>query len=625
LSFATAFRRAARIIGFVGVGMCTFVWLARLSGPFPIHGDGVRDQMPVRDCVELGRCALAGAPTSIAGALPIYQGAAWLDLLTAVRLVGGDTTTQVTVVLALNALAAAVTFVVVWRWLRPAWALPAAYLLAMALAENPQSADLLANGSASPLFDVVMAAGLLCYAVSDRARYLLVAAFAAALAVNVHVVAVTLVPALLLVPAFGRKPVRDVVAAGAVFLAVYFVTSSAALEANVMALAARGSAFVVLPAVAAMVAFEAASRFGARFRRLSVNARAAIIGGVLILPFVLAVLWLVLIERHGFEPRYFHPIYGPVAVFQAAILCAPFDWLGGWQARLRWVPSIILLGSMMAKTWEPIPPPAMSPTWTLADATTVGDAAARAGWSFEDLVFRLQGSASEELLLGIAVEGPRLNDGPPADDRQLQVVLLDSEPPPAPDDYAVVPLEKGRFAAVRSVQSWLRPEGVEVCRRPMNETASPTCERLRVHVAGHWMPFGPESRAEARRHPGAFSFESRVMVTMGTIGMSPPYVTSYRIPVVPHGGEVRDVRLTDGGSAGCRWQFVRADGLRLENTLPATHVRLSAEDDHPGALVVEKPFGVPSCPAREIEISYPPSVLETRPGEPFERLVARNE
>ena len=105
---STAFRRAAPILGFIGVGLCTFVWLARLSTPFPIHGDGIRDQMQVRDCTDLGVCPLAGAPASIGGAVRIYQGAAWLDLLAAVRLLGGDTTTQISVVLALDAIATGV-------------------------------------------------------------------------------------------------------------------------------------------------------------------------------------------------------------------------------------------------------------------------------------------------------------------------------------------------------------------------------------------------------------------------------------------------------------------------------------------------------------------------------------
>ena len=130
------------------------------------------------------------------------------------------------------------------------------------------------------------AAGLLGYALSNRVRFLLVAAFAAALAVNVHVAAVTLLPGLLLIAALGRTSSRDLVAAGTLFAAVYLVTSSAALQANLMALADRGLSFVLLPLVGSIVAVEVALKLGARFRRLSVNLRAVSIGGIIILPFV---------------------------------------------------------------------------------------------------------------------------------------------------------------------------------------------------------------------------------------------------------------------------------------------------------------------------------------------------
>ncbi len=619
-SAATAFWRAAPIVGFVAVGVCTYVWLAQLRTPFPIHGDGIRDQMTVRDCVELGRCHLAGAPASLSGEHRIFQGAAWLDLLTAVRLLGGDTTTQITVILALDAVAAARTFIVVWHWLQPALALPAAYLVAKSIADGTQSASLLANGSASALFEVMTAAGLLCYALSSRTRFLLVAAFAAALAVNVHLVAATLVPGLLLVAAWGRTSSRDVLAAGACFAAVYLVTSGAALAANLLALADREWSILLLVAVV-IVAVESAPRLGARFRALSVTMRAVVTGGVLVLPFAVASLWLIVIERHGFDSRYLHPIWGPKAVFEAALYCAPLLLLGKRHPALRWVPSVVTLCWMVARMWTSLPVPTAVPTWTLTNATTIGAAAASAGWSFEDLVFRLQGHACGELLQGIGMEGPRLNGSPPGEDVQLQVALLDSEPPSASGEYTVVPLQQGQFAALRSVQSWMQPRGVELCRQSLDRAVPPTCEGLRVSIAGHWTPFGPESVADARRNRADFSFESRALVTLGPL-VVPPYVTRYRIPVQPRAGEVREVRLVDRGGAGCRWEFVQADGLRLQNALPATHVRLGADNDGPGVLVIEKPFGVPSCPVDERELAYPPCVLETRPGEAFERLVA---
>src|SRR5439155_800091 len=71
--------------------------------------------------------------------------------------------------------------------------------------------------------------------------HLVVAAFAVATAINVHVAAFSLVVPLVMMAALaGRRPWYEITVAVAVFVATYLVSSSAALRANVMALAERG-------------------------------------------------------------------------------------------------------------------------------------------------------------------------------------------------------------------------------------------------------------------------------------------------------------------------------------------------------------------------------------------------
>src|SRR5262249_11927319 len=93
-------RRLAPLLPAVGVALATFLWLNHYNPPFAMTDDGIRDQLLARDCTDLGRCHLIGAPTSVPG---VHQGAVWIDLLIAVRLLGGDTATERTVVLALLA------------------------------------------------------------------------------------------------------------------------------------------------------------------------------------------------------------------------------------------------------------------------------------------------------------------------------------------------------------------------------------------------------------------------------------------------------------------------------------------------------------------------------------------
>ena len=181
--------RAPLLLG-IAVAVIAFAWLDHINPEFPITDDGVRDQLLARDCVELGQCALIGAPTSVPG---FHQGAVWLDLLIAVRLAGGDQASARAAVLGLLAIGAGTVCVIVWRWLQPALALPAALILVAALSLDPYP-SLLINPSASAFPDILTAAGLLCYGLSGQLRYLILAAFALGLAINVHVGSLSLIP-----------------------------------------------------------------------------------------------------------------------------------------------------------------------------------------------------------------------------------------------------------------------------------------------------------------------------------------------------------------------------------------------------------------------------------------------
>ena len=65
-------RRLAPILPAVGVALAAFLWLNHYNPPFVMNDDSIRDQLLVRDCTDLGRCHLIGAPTSVPG---VHQGA----------------------------------------------------------------------------------------------------------------------------------------------------------------------------------------------------------------------------------------------------------------------------------------------------------------------------------------------------------------------------------------------------------------------------------------------------------------------------------------------------------------------------------------------------------------------
>jgi hypothetical protein len=146
----------APLLAGIAVGLAAFVWLGRLNPGFVVTDDGVRDQLMARDCTDLGRCHLIGPSTSLDG---FRHGPVWLDLLIAVRLLGGDTASQLATVLAFVASGVATLYVVVWRWLGASRALPAAVLLVGALSFD-ESPSLLVPALACGAVAVAVCAGL---------------------------------------------------------------------------------------------------------------------------------------------------------------------------------------------------------------------------------------------------------------------------------------------------------------------------------------------------------------------------------------------------------------------------------------------------------------------------------
>jgi hypothetical protein len=142
-----------------------------------------------------------------------------------------------------------------------------------------------------------------------------------------------------------------------------------------------------------------------------------------------------------------------------------------------------------------------------------------------------------------------------------------------------------------------------------------------MDVPRHWTPFEmPVSEVAAPA--GEFSFGSRWLMMQHPVRLPEPYVTSYRIPLRPVAGQARALRIAEPGVAGCRWEFTQAGSMGIRNPLPATYVRVDAEGGDPGVLLIEKPFGAPGCPDGDAESPYPPCILESQPGDPFEALLA---
>ena len=188
--------------------------------------------------------------------------------------------------------------------------------------------------------------------------------------------------------------------------------------------------------------------------------------------------------------------------------------------------------------------------------------------------------------------------------RQLQVVRV---PPGAPwaDRGEVVPLGATTVAVLREVESWMQPEGTRACRVPLASAGPAQCA-------------GASDRAAEAFTPDRFLFISRSYPEMHRLDLPQPYVARYEIPLAPTRGESRIFSLEERDRSACGWRITRADGVQVEGALPSTRVVLHADAaGAPGLLVVEKPFGTSTCGPDELDMHYPPCVLETEPGDPL--------
>jgi hypothetical protein len=257
------------------------------------------------------------------------------------------------------------------------------------------------------------------------------------------------------------------------------------------------------------------------------------------------------------------------------------------------------------------PSPPVLNGWNLAEADAITDRAARRGWSYEDLVFHLQGNACRELLVQMSVNAPAPPLAPGNRRRQLQVVKLERAALPAlADTDDVIALGPTAVAVVRDIESWLAPESLTACRVPVETASAPSCVPALVRAA--------ETRA-----PERFLFISRSFPEVHFLDLKRPYISRYEIPLRPIAGESRDLVLTDPAVGPCGWRIVSVEGVPIEGRLPARRVRLRAGDGTAGLLVIEKPFGTPDCTTEQLsDTRYPPCVFEARPDDPLVTLAA---
>lgn len=546
------------------------VWgVLSYSAPFtPVSSDATRDQLLVRDCVELGRCHTAGAPTSVSG---IRQGVGWIDLLTLLRLLGLDVGGQRRATLFLNGLAVATLFMVARRLRRDA-AWPAALLLLTAML-SVGTAPLLINTSLDLLPEMACTGALMLFAIESRRSLLMAAAVALGMAVNFHVGAVALVPALLFVA--GRASVRDVLLAMLTLAATALSTSWDAWRMNLEELSRR---HLLLPG---LVAAALCAVLGGAMRKASTS-RLTMTLVALVVPLLCGAMALVFVEHHAFAASYLHPVLGPLCLVGGMLLEVALARASRNPGRIRRAFSVALAANTlaMASRAREFATDPVNDTWTYWDARLVAQDLSAHGVSWAEATTRLQAPRCHDLIsaVGAYLPGPDLA----AHSSDLA--------------YGVTSHGAG---ALSSLTTWLRPAQLRVCRA-FTGTSEAACVDATPPVAGEGV------RADR------FLFSTRMDIATHKAALNMPFMARYEIGVEAVSA-LHSLTVLDEGPEGCRWKVAVIRGFDASEVLPSAHVQLAGPLGKTGSIVLEKPFGIGGCSTPAVESLFLPCLKESEP------------
>ena len=573
----------------VAITVAAFLWLAHCSDSPMTEFERSRDLLSARDCVALARCSLIGPPSST---FNTHQGAVWIEILTAVEFLRGSPAAVLKTVNVLLAMGVGTVFLVTWRWLRPAFALPSV-LFVLAALDRIHTAGQFVNPSTEFFPAALACSALLLFALTGRIAMLIWAAVCVAHAANTHMGALCLFPTLVALAAIAGP--MDLGLAVGVFLAASWITSSEALGYNL-----RDSALNVRALVGGHLALAVAARFAAsRFGRLGVTGRALGVAALMVGPFAAFMVYRLLPHVvHGGEPwLYAPPVLAPCAVGSAALLVLVLEWSMSRVRGLAFVvvnvvPVAVGVGSVAAG------PGRLTPgSLTYESAYLIARHMSSRGWTYGRMARGLQVRDRYYLLLGLM---PYARPDPPGGtvfDPRLQVRVWFRSPGmegalPAGAEILHTG-DTSRDVVLSEIDSWLDPWRAQVCIAPPDSHDEPTCHGVTVWPDLALRPFTYSNR-----------LIDEVLAVPGQGGCRITQV----IPLQPVAGTIHGFSSPD-----YRWVITQVSGVDVDEALPAKRVRLRSRDGTPGRIILEAVFGPGSAECGNNQF---PSILESTPDDP---------
>jgi len=544
------------------------VWLvaATLVGwAYPVAGfsDDLLNQLVVARHPPSG--VYSGPPASL---LTLLHGSLWIHWLRVVEAWGLPLWLLHALLIALCALAAAWMHSLVGRVApRGRWAASGLYV-ALTLVLHPF--DQTWNASPLPLPIMAAFAGTWSLCLRPTLGALLVAGVGSAVAADLHIAALPLVPLVAGAwTAAARRPLPGLLVLSAIVAPVWALASAPALLHNGRVLA-QAPPLVWLALGGALIA---GALLSLAWRRLPAGPGKA-------LPLLVAHLGLMglaagasVLGKGAVEGRFVLPFLPGVTVGLGV--------LGARMAsRARLVGSSPALPLLMwgvalgiaARTGHP-----GANAWTVSEALEAARVVAARGWGFQDAWLHVRGPAYHEIVKTFLVRHGHPADGPRDVRDEIQAFkvgprLWDRRDDLEPRAWTTWPGSPGGGIWMQAFSSWLRLEGARVCAldRGGNELA---CR----DVDPRWTmdPWGPDN-------PYPYVLESSTTRGDPSFRRGAASFTLH-VPVRAAAGEERllALPLTDC----CAWRIRALRGLQTGDALPATAAWILAEGV-PGAEVV---------------------------------------
>ena len=572
----------------------TWLWL-NLRTDAPIHHDTSRDLAMARDIVEGATHPHVGVPS----AMLFEQGTTWLDFLALCGHAGLGAAGIEHVLTTLLAAAVMLVYLGLARALpsRDEPALdcgPPLIGAAVTLALVPLVIEVPILWQPSLLPVPVVLAHLSLWRLLERGelKHALALTIFAALAFDVHVVAVVLVVVVAgVVPLTSERPVLASVAAPVLGVATLSLRSRDLLPVNLRILSEQGWLWATLAGVVVVVVVGAGCRRA--FAALDFRRKFMIVLIIeLTMTVLVALVGLTLDASPDMSGRYLAPCFPAVGAAAALALSGLHSRRGlALAAVLAGLSLLLSFGRLHPRNDHELP---LTPAWTIADFDPIAATIVERGHSWTELVGRIQGPGAWQLLAHLATVVDRGSPTPEAPDPRVGGLLIIAlEAGDAERVQAELPgeqvrsfeLERGRALLVQT-PARLQRTGAQLC------VEHDECEHVQLIT----------TRRSFQAYPSAWIDGGLAVWRAGEL-------LRWRLPVAA-GPTTVAVASTDRLPERCAWRFVSTEGFESPTALPAPTLELPA--DATGAVTIARPL-MPDDGACDAYVYMPPAIVETQP------------